>query len=69
MQTHRFGKKIKLPSTMAIKHQLRKLMFEDLVKEAGEAEAVARAEASAADQADDQTTNPRARSVAAAGVA
>jgi hypothetical protein len=33
MQTHRFGKKIKLPSTIAIKHQIRKLMFEDLLKE------------------------------------
>jgi hypothetical protein len=42
MQTHRFGRKIKLPSTIAIKHQIRKLMFEDLVKEAGE---IARAEA------------------------
>ena len=37
MHTHRFGKKIKLPSTIAIKHQLRTLMFEDLVKEAEEA--------------------------------
>ena len=37
MHTHRFGKKIKLPSTIAIKHQLRKLMFDDLVKEAEEA--------------------------------
>ena len=36
MNTHRFGNKIKLPSTIAIKHQLRKLMFEDLVKEAEE---------------------------------
>lgn len=34
MHTHRFGKRIKLPSTIAIKHQLRKLMLEDLVKEA-----------------------------------
>ena len=37
MQTHRFGKKIKLPSTIAIKHQLRTLMLEDLVKKAEEA--------------------------------
>jgi hypothetical protein len=36
MQTHRFGRKIKLPSTFAIKHQIRKLMFDDLVKEAEE---------------------------------
>jgi hypothetical protein len=33
MHTHRFGIKIKLPSTIAIKHEIRKLMFEDLVKE------------------------------------
>jgi hypothetical protein len=38
MYTHRFGKKIKLPSTIAIKHQLRKLMFEDLVRKAEKAE-------------------------------
>jgi hypothetical protein len=38
MQTHRFGKKIAIPSTIAIKHQLRQLMFESLVKEAEEAE-------------------------------
>ena len=42
MHTHRFGKKIKLPSTIAIKHQIRKLMWEDLVKET---EVIARAEA------------------------
>jgi hypothetical protein len=41
MLTHRFGRKIKLPATIAIKHQVRKLMFEDLVKKAG---AEARAE-------------------------
>jgi hypothetical protein len=39
MHTHRFGRKLKLPSTIVIKHQIRKLMFEDLVKEA---EAIAR---------------------------
>jgi hypothetical protein len=43
MQTHRFGRKIKLPATIAIKHQIGKLMFEDLVKKA---EAEARAELS-----------------------
>ena len=42
MHTYRFGRKLKLPATIAIKHQLRKLMFEDLVKEA---EVIARAEA------------------------
>jgi hypothetical protein len=33
MRTLRFGNKIKLPSAIAIKHGLRKLMFDDLVKE------------------------------------
>jgi hypothetical protein len=42
MHTHRFGRKLKLPSTSAIKHQIRKLMFEDSVEKA---EAGARAEA------------------------
>jgi hypothetical protein len=42
MCTHRFGRKIKLPATIAIKHQIRKLMFEDAVKKA---DAGARAEA------------------------
>jgi hypothetical protein len=34
MRTQRFGRKLKLPATIAIKHQIRRLMFEDLVKEA-----------------------------------
>jgi hypothetical protein len=42
MHTYRFGRKLRLPATIAIKHQMRKLMFEDLVKEA---EVIARAEA------------------------
>jgi hypothetical protein len=42
MRTHQFGRKNKLPATVAIKHQLRKLMLEDAVKKA---EAGARAEA------------------------
>jgi hypothetical protein len=42
MDTRRFGRKIKLPATIAIKHQVRKLMFEEAVKQA---EALARAEA------------------------
>jgi hypothetical protein len=42
MRTHQFGRKIKLPATIVIKHQLRKLMFEDAVKKA---EAAATAEA------------------------
>jgi hypothetical protein len=48
MRTHRFGRKLKLPSTMAIKHQIRRLMFEDTLKDVeaarespGEAPAVA----------------------------
>jgi hypothetical protein len=41
MRTHRFGKKIKLPSTIAIKHQLRTLMYRDAVaKAAASAEAI-----------------------------
>jgi hypothetical protein len=35
MRTHRFGRKLKLPSTIAIKHQLRKLMFDDSVNKIG----------------------------------
>ena len=35
MRTHRFGRKLKLPSTIAIKqHQIRRLMFEESVKKA-----------------------------------
>ena len=34
MYTHRFGRKLKLPSTIAIKHQIRKLMAEDEVRKA-----------------------------------
>ena len=41
MQTHRFGRKLKLPATIAIKHQIHQLMFEDSVK----AEVKERAEA------------------------
>jgi hypothetical protein len=33
MHTHRFGRKLKLPSTISIKHQIRKLMLEDLINE------------------------------------
>ena len=34
MRTHRFGRKIKLPATIAIKHQIRVLMAQDEVKKA-----------------------------------
>jgi hypothetical protein len=44
MRTNRFGKKIKLPATIAIKHQLMKLMFEESVKEAAAAAVIARPE-------------------------
>jgi hypothetical protein len=32
MQPRRFGRKLKLPSTIAIKHQIKKSMFEDSMK-------------------------------------
>ncbi|HWX14599.1 MAG TPA: hypothetical protein VNY06_07075 [Methylocella sp.] len=41
MHALRFGRKLSLPSTIAIKHELRKLMADDQVKKA---EAEARAE-------------------------
>ena len=34
MRTHRFGRKIKLPATIVIKHQIRMLMAQDEVKKA-----------------------------------
>jgi hypothetical protein len=32
MRTQRFGRKIKLPATIAITHQIRTLMLEDAIK-------------------------------------
>lgn len=32
MQTRRFGKKVKLPATIAIKHQVMRLMLEDAIE-------------------------------------
>ena len=32
MQTNRFGRRLKLPSTIAIRHQIRKLMLEDSIE-------------------------------------
>jgi hypothetical protein len=32
MRNHRFGRKIKLPSTVAIKHELLTMMFEDEIR-------------------------------------
>jgi hypothetical protein len=37
METFRFGRKLSLPSTIAIKHQVRMVMADDRVKEAEEA--------------------------------
>jgi hypothetical protein len=34
MRTHRFGRKIKLPATLVIKHQIRMLMAQDEVRKA-----------------------------------
>jgi hypothetical protein len=34
MRTHRFGRKIKLPATVVIKHQIRMLMAQDELKKA-----------------------------------
>jgi glutamate dehydrogenase/leucine dehydrogenase len=42
MRTHRFGRKIKLPATIAIKHQIRKLICADSAKKV-EAGAIAEA--------------------------
>jgi hypothetical protein len=39
MQTRRFGRKIKLPATIAIKHQIRMLMAQDEDKKTEAAEA------------------------------
>jgi hypothetical protein len=55
MHTHRFGRKIKLPATIAIKHQIRKSTFEDLVKKA---EAEARAEAFRGQPSEELLVNP-----------
>jgi hypothetical protein len=38
MRTHRFGKKLKLPATIAIKHQLRTLIYLDSLAKAEKAE-------------------------------
>ena len=34
MRTHRFGRKIKLPASIAVKHQIRVLMAQDEFKKA-----------------------------------
>ena len=36
METFRFGRKLSLPSTIAIKHQVRMLMADDRAEEAAE---------------------------------
>jgi hypothetical protein len=32
MRTHRFGRKVKLPSTIAIKHEILSMMLQDVLK-------------------------------------
>jgi hypothetical protein len=36
MRTHRFGRKLKLPATVVIKHQLRMMIAQDLKNEEAE---------------------------------
>ena len=50
MRTHRFGRKIKLPATIAIKHQIRMRMAQYEIRKA---EAEARAEVFRGGQPDD----------------
>jgi hypothetical protein len=43
MDTRRFGRKIKLPSTLAVKHQVRRLMFAEMeIEERAGVEAIHR---------------------------
>jgi len=56
MRTHRFGRKIKLPATIAIKHQLRMLMAQDEAKKAEELKQVADSAAKNCLQSDIQLT-------------
>jgi hypothetical protein len=53
MRTHRFGRKIKLPATIAIKHQIRMRMAQYEVKKV---EAEARAEVFRRGQTDDNAS-------------
>jgi hypothetical protein len=54
MRTHRFGRKIKLPATIAIKHQVRMRMAQYEVKKA-EAEARAEGGQDGMDRTDDRS--------------
>jgi hypothetical protein len=54
MRTHRFGRKIKLPATIAIKHQIRMRMAEYEIKKV---EAEARAEACRGQTDDNASTS------------
>ena len=38
MHTHRFGRKLKLPSTIAIKHEILRMMLQDEIKAQAAAE-------------------------------
>ena len=51
MDTKRFGRKLKLPATAAIKHQMRILMLEDLVAADASAAAIPPHSKEAASQA------------------
>jgi hypothetical protein len=51
MDTKRFGRKLKLPATAAIKHQMRVLMLEDLVAADARAAAIPTRPKEAASQA------------------
>jgi hypothetical protein len=62
METRRFGKKQKLPATIAIKHQIRRLMFEDSIK----AEARERIAATPLQPKADRAPSLRGLSIAAA---
>jgi len=56
MRTHRFGRRIKLPATIAIKHQIRMRMAEYEIKKV---EAEARAEACRGQPREESSANAR----------
>jgi hypothetical protein len=60
MRTHRFGRKLTLPATIAIKHQVRMRMAQYEVKKA-EAEARAEGEQDGMDKCTDRTDDRSVR--------
>jgi hypothetical protein len=50
MRAHRFGSKIELPSTVAIKHQLLTMMFEDEIRAVPPGELFKENESAASDE-------------------